>query len=156
MAKRSGRTSSKLSKVSVVELAAELQRRGGELAELQQRHQELVDELQQVEAVLAALGGMTGNGHAPNGHRAASGRIQSPPPGRTRAGGRKRPKNEMNLVDALAQVLATSTMSVTEAAEAVQRAGYKTTSPSFRTIVNQTLINSGKFKRVDRGRYTVK
>ncbi len=70
--------------------------------------------------------------------------------------GRKRPKNEMNLVDALAKVLESKTMSVTEVSEAVQRAGYQTTSPSFRTIVNQTLINSGKFKRVERGRYTAK
>lgn len=47
-------------------------------------------------------------------------------------------------------------MSVTEVAEAVQRQGYKTTSPSFRTIVNQTLINSGKFRPVSRGQYTAK
>jgi hypothetical protein len=62
----------------------------------------------------------------------------------------------MNLIEALGKVLDGKTMSVTEVSEAVQKAGYKTTSPSFRTIVNQTLINSGKFKRVERGKYTAK
>ncbi|HMN41867.1 MAG TPA: hypothetical protein PKE29_13565 [Phycisphaerales bacterium] len=79
--------------------------------------------------------------------------------GSARAGGlaiRRRPKNDMNLVDALAKVLDGKTMSVTEVSQAVQDFGYKTTSPSFRTIVNQTLINSGKFKRVARGQYTAK
>ena len=79
--------------------------------------------------------------------------------GAVRAGGigvRKRPKNEMNLVESLARVLKDKVMSVTDVAEAVQKAGYKTTSPSFRTIVNQTLINSGRFKRTERGKYTVK
>ncbi len=69
---------------------------------------------------------------------------------------RRRPKNDMNLVEALGKVLNGKTMSVTEVSVAVQKAGYKTTSPSFRTIVNQTLINSGKFRRVERGRYTSK
>jgi hypothetical protein len=64
--------------------------------------------------------------------------------------------DEMNLVAALAKVLDGKTMSVTDVSEAVQKAGYKTTSPSFRTIVNQTLINSGKFKRIERGQYTAK
>lgn len=79
--------------------------------------------------------------------------------GSARAGGlaiRRRPKNDMNLVQALAKVLDGKTMSVTEVSEAVQTAGYQTTSANFRTIVNQTLINSGKFKRVERGQYTAK
>ncbi len=38
-----------------------------------------------------------------------------------------------------------------------KQCGYMTTSPSFRTIVNQTLINHPKrFKRVSRGVYTAK
>ena len=39
-------------------------------------------------------------------------------------------------------------------AEAVQKAGYQTTSPNFRTIVNQTLLKKKHFKRVERGQYT--
>lgn len=69
---------------------------------------------------------------------------------------RRRPSNESNLADALAKLLAKTTMSVTRIAEEVQKAGYRTTSPNFRTIVNQTLIKDKRFKRVSRGKYTVK
>ena len=56
----------------------------------------------------------------------------------------------------MASVLSGKTMGVTELSEAVQKAGYRTTSPNFRTIVNQTLIKDKRFKRVERGLYTVK
>jgi hypothetical protein len=37
----------------------------------------------------------------------------------------------------------------------VLASGYVTTSPNFRTIVNQTFIkNRSRFKKVSRGRYT--
>jgi hypothetical protein len=56
----------------------------------------------------------------------------------------------------LAAVLKGKTMSVTDLAEAVQRAGYQTTSKTFRTIVNQALIkHSDTFKKISRGMYTV-
>ncbi len=71
-------------------------------------------------------------------------------------GGRKRPRNESNLADALAKTLKKATMSVTNVAEEVQKRGYRTTSPNFRTIVNQTLIKDARFKRVGRGQYTAK
>ena len=76
--------------------------------------------------------------------------------GRIQGGLRRRPRNEMNLADALAKVLRNATMGVTEVAEAVQKAGYQTTSPNFRTIVNQTLIKDSRFKKVSRGQYTAK
>jgi hypothetical protein len=47
-------------------------------------------------------------------------------------------------------------MSVTDVTAAVQKAGYNTNAANFRTIVNQCLINSGKFKRIERGQYTAK
>ena len=63
----------------------------------------------------------------------------------------------MNLVDSLAKVLKSKTLSVTEATEAVQKAGYLTTAANFRTIVNQALIRETKvFKKVSRGQYTAK
>lgn len=85
---------------------------------------------------------------------AAAGRGR--PSGGGVAGVRRRPRNEMNLVDALAKVLDGKTMSVTDAAEAVQKAGYKSSSKTFRTIVNQTLIKSNRFKKIERGQYTTK
>jgi hypothetical protein len=70
--------------------------------------------------------------------------------------GRKRFKNDSNLADALVKTLKNATMSVTEVAAAVQKNGYKTTSPNFRTIVNQTLIKDKRIKRVGRGKYTAR
>ncbi|HNB59857.1 MAG TPA: hypothetical protein PK308_06055 [Phycisphaerales bacterium] len=119
-----------LAGLSVVELQAELSRRQRAAGGLFRKRDRLLAKLREVEAQIDAMG--------------ASG------------GGRRRPKNDMNLVEALSKALDGKTMSVTEVAEAVQRQGYRTSSPSFRTIVNQTLINSGKFKRVSRGQYTLK
>jgi hypothetical protein len=46
-------------------------------------------------------------------------------------------------------------MGVTEAATAVQKAGYTTNAANFRTIVNACLIKHKKlFKKVSRGQYT--
>jgi hypothetical protein len=68
-----------------------------------------------------------------------------------------RTRNAANLADSLASVLKGKTMGVSEVATAVQRAGYKTTSPNFRTIVNQALLaNPSMFKKVSRGQYTAK
>jgi len=122
-------------------LRAEIKRR---IETLEKRRQVLLTELDTVESEIAvAAGTLGGNGY----HRPGSGR------GRTR----RRPRNELNLVESLQKVLKSKTMSVTEMSGAVQRAGYRTTSPNFRTIVNQTLIKNPKlFKRVSRGRYTAK
>lgn len=130
---------SSLTKVPISALQGELRRRAKGLHALQRKREKLVMQVEEIDAEIRAIGGAIGAA-----------------PGRAPVGGRKRPRNDMNLVEALAALLKNKTMSVTEAAEAVQRAGYKTTSSSFRTIVNQTLINSGQFKRVSRGQYTVK
>jgi hypothetical protein len=48
-------------------------------------------------------------------------------------------------------------MSVTDVAEAVKQAGYKTTSSNFRVIVNQALLANPKvFRKVARGEYTAR
>ena len=131
---------SSLTKVPISALQGELRRRARGVHALQRKREKLIRQVEEIDAEIREIGGTLG--------MAA--------PGRTAAGGRKRPRNDMNLVEALSALLKNKTMSVTEAAEAVQRAGYKTTSASFRTIVNQTLINSGQFKRVSRGQYTAK
>jgi hypothetical protein len=59
-------------------------------------------------------------------------------------------------VDALERALTGKTMSVTDVAEAVQKAGYRTNSSHFRTQVNIALSKDPRFKRVGRGQYTVK
>ena len=126
-----------LAGATVADLEVELNRRRKNLGKLESRYAKLAAELTSLAAEIETLGG-------------------SAPGVRGVTGGRRRAKNTQTLVDALAGVLDGKTMSVTEVADAVQDAGYVTTSPSFRTIVNQTLINSGRFKRVGRGQYTLK
>lgn len=127
-----------LGKLSLAELQTEIARRKKSVSKLQRQRDRLVQKLAELDAHIAANGGASG---------AVGGWTRSGAP-RTRA------HNEMNLLDALSKLLKGKTMSVTEAADAVQTAGYQTTSPNFRTIVNQTLLKKKYFKRVGRGMYT--
>lgn len=145
MAKRAPRSRPNLASLSSRELEAELRRRERGIEALRRRHERLLETLAELEEQIRSEGGEIGAVS-----RAGRGGRQA------RAGGRRRPRNESNLIDALAAVLKGATMSVTEVAQAVQRAGYKTTSENFRTIVNQALIKSDKFKKVARGQYTAK
>lgn len=138
MGKKRGRAAGSLRSISTTALAAELARRESRLDELQQERQQLATRLAEIDATLSEIGAVTG-------HRIMA--IGS---------GRRRPRNKMNLADSLAGVLKGRQLTVTELAEEVQRAGYRTSSPNFRTIVNQTLIKDPKrFKKVSRGVYTV-
>lgn len=130
---------SRLSSLSLNDLQHELRLRQRRIGPLMKKRAKAAAKLAKIDAEIESLGGSVG------GRGVAMG------------GGRTRPRNEMNLVDALKKLLNGKTMGVTEIADAVQKAGYKTTSPSFRTIVNQTLINTkNAFKRVSRGQYTAK
>ena len=117
--------------MSIEELQREIKRRERHLSTLERKRAKLIDQLAEVEGQIAEQGGAL----------AAS-------------QGRKRPRNDQNLADALVELLASQTLNVTSIAEEVQRAGYRTSSPNFRTIVNQTLIKDKRFKRVGRGLYT--
>jgi hypothetical protein len=141
MARRSGRAVRGLAGVSRRMLEAELKRRERMVRTLERRRDKLLSRADRVEAEIRELGG------------AAAGMRRG---GGSAGGGRTRPRNEMNLVEALAKVLNGKTMSVTEVTEAVQRAGYQTSAANFRTIVNQALIKSERFKKVSRGQYTAK
>lgn len=145
MAKRSGKPRAKraaaegdsgLQGMSMVELQAELNRRQRATATLLRRREKLMRELEAVNVEIAKAGATAGG--------AASGR-------------RLRARNPISLVEAIKKVLDGKTMGVNEITDAVQASGYISTSPAFRTIVNQTLINhSSEFKRVSRGQYTNK
>lgn len=70
-----------------------------------------------------------------------------------------RARNSMSLVATLESVLekAPKGMSVSDILGAVQAAGYKSSSPNFRGIINQTLIKERKkFVSVERGVYALK
>lgn len=121
----------KLSGLSTGDLHREIMRRRRGVASLERKRERIIQQLHAIEATIREHGGVPGG-----------------------AGTGKRPRNSQNLADALADLLSNMTMSVTEAAEKVQLAGYRTTSPNFRTIVNQTFLKDKRFKRVSRGRYT--
>jgi hypothetical protein len=148
-ARRGGRRPS-LSTLSLATLKAEIERR---TAVLHERRDALQAELSEI---LSEIGGVISG--AVKRHR--TGRAAGAAPGARRgprAGGRRggRGGNVMSLVEALQKTLSGRTMGVSEAADAVQKAGYRTKSPNFRTIVNQALISNKKlFKRVGRGQYT--
>ena len=136
------RRRSGLARLSIADLRAELAQRERHVKQLQGRRDRLLDELVGLDKEIATA----------DGKRAAV---------RTRRGrrgqGARRQRNKMNLVDALRKVLANKTMSVSEATEAVQTAGYKTSSANFRTIVNQSLLANRKvFRKVSRGQYTAR
>jgi hypothetical protein len=174
--RRKRRAKRGLASVSIADLHSELTRR---LQTLQARRDELAEELEALDAEIAGYEGEAAP--APRRRR----RVGRPAKKRKRVGRpakkkkrvgrpakkkkrvtrrkttrkktRSRPRNAGSLVEALKKLLTGKTMSVTEMAAAVQKAGYKTSSPNFRTIVNQTLINNKKdFKRVARGQYTAK
>jgi hypothetical protein len=127
-----------LSQLSVADLRRELSRRQRHGGALIRRREKLAAKLERLDAMIADLG-LSGS-HA-NGHIVP---------------GRKRFHNESNLADALAKALHGKTLSVGEAMEAVQKAGYRTTARNFRVIVNLTLTKDKRFKRVERGQYTAR
>ena len=129
-----------LSSASLRELQQELQVR---IKDLQTRRDALVSELQAVDEQLLAHAGGPGGEEAQRAMQSGYRRVQ------------QRIANEQCLAEALVEVLSAQVLSVTEAAAAVQDHGYQTTSPNFRTIVNQTLIShTDRFERVRRGHYT--
>jgi hypothetical protein len=132
MAKRSN-----LGTLSIAQLQREIRKRekqsGRVVQSLQKRRMKVLAKLADLDAEIARHGGSIRGGK-----------------------GRTRPVNDANLADSLVAVLKNTVMNVTGVAMQVQKAGYRTTSPNFRTIVNQTLIKDSRFKRVGRGKYTVK
>ena len=128
-------------KLSTVDLHRELERRQKSLEQLQNRRQQLRQELAAVDQQIAELGGTT---DAPETRaRPASSRQ-----------GRELPRNSVNLPDAIAMAVEVgATVSPTEAAELVRKNGYVTTAKNFGQIVAQALAKDGRFKRLERGQY---
>jgi hypothetical protein len=133
---------STLDKLSTEQLEAELRRRERSAQRLVNKRERLLSQIAEIDAELASYGYEAG---------------EVPVGGNGRRGGRKRPKNEMSLVEALEKALKGKTMGVSEAADAAQKLGYRSSSANFRNIVNQTLLkHPDVFKKVGRGQYTLK
>jgi len=125
---------SKLGTISFEDLQAEMARRSKVVNRLERRRTKLHTELAEIDAELSGYGALSASG-----------------------GIRRRPRNEMNLVDTLQKILKNKTMSVTDVTQAARDSGYMTTAANFRTIVNQALIRETKvFKKISRGQYTAK
>ncbi len=124
---------SPLANLSSAVIEFELRRRKRTLGRLERNRDRLAAKLDALDRQIELLGGGT-NGRAARGSR---------------------PRNTMTLADALTSVIKGKPLSVTEAAEAVQKVGYRTNSNNFRTQVNIALIK-GPFKRVGRGQYAAK
>lgn len=127
-----------LDSLSFEDLQREMQRRERDMKRLVSKRERLHAQIREIDDEIQSLGGSGAFGVTVGGRP------------------RRRPHNDSSLSEALISLLKNTTMSVTQAAEEVQRAGYQTTSSSFRTIVNQTLIKDPRFKKVSRGQYTAK
>lgn len=135
MAKRtSSRAERSPSNLSYTELQAALRSHEKRLNKLIRKRDRLLDSAAQIDAQIRELGGPM------RGGRGGAGRV--------------RPQNEQALIPSLQAVLKGKTMSVSEAADAVRRAGYQSNAANFRTMVNIALTKKQFFKRVERGRYT--
>lgn len=163
---RRGRPSA-LAMLSVSDLMREVERRRNVLSDLLNQRAQLESDMAALDAEIGELESLTGGGGG-RGRGRRRGRPpgrRGPAPGHRRAakGGkapgtrRGRGSNEQSLVSALHGLLRGKTLGVAEMSDAVKKAGYKTSSPNFRTIVNAALItNPDKFKRIARGQYTSK
>jgi hypothetical protein len=124
--------------MSIAQLEQLLAGRRAELNEKQREHHRLLGRLQQLEADIRRLGG------------SARGR------GRGGAGG-TRARNEKSLIETLEDVLkGGKPMKVGDITDAAQKAGYRSNSANFRSIVNQTLIKDKRFGSAARGVYQLK
>lgn len=133
---------SSLTKISARQLRQELRRRQGRVKGLIRRRAKLEAKIAAIEAQIGNLGG---NGKLPRGGRA------------NRGAAGKRPKNAMSLVEAITKALGSKSMSMAELVEAVQKTGYRSSSPNLRGMIAQRLINEkSRFKRMERGVYAAK
>lgn len=131
--------------LSVAELLAELSRRQRKLPGLKRMAARLEKRLARVRAEIAALGG-SGKPAAASHAAKASGKKP-----------RRRPRNKITLADAIVKALVKDKpKSVPQIAADVQKAGYRSSSKTFTTIIYQTVAKDGRVKKVGRGQYVLK
>lgn len=136
---------------SIAELQNMLRERRRHRSEIVQERKKAQARLSEIDRELQMLDGRSGGGGAGG---AGGGRGR----GRGRGRPRGRPRNESSLTQVMEAVLkkAGKPMRVGEIVEAVQEAGYRSSSANFRGIVNQTLIKDKRFSAASRGHYQLK
>lgn len=156
MAKRG--SSASLAAVSVEALQSELARRAKAAGKLYALRDRALAKVAEIEAKIRAAGAPL-NSARPSAVSALATPVARRGPGRPKGSKTRRGRggNAMSLVSSLQALLTGKSMGVNEMTKAVQEAGYKSNSKTFRTIVNQALIkHTDKFKKVSRGVYTAK
>lgn len=135
-----------MSAFTISKLESMLEQQRSKKKDLLRERAKLQTQLEKLDRQIAGLDGGSGGG---GGASAGSGG----------GGSGSRPRNEKSLVATLEEVLAGNSkgMSVGDIVDAVEKAGYKSSSPNFRGIINQTLIKEKKkFHAVERGVYAMK
>ena len=129
----------KLSDMTLDQLYKEIQRRLRVLPKLIARRDELNGQIAELESLAKAVESRRPARKAKPGLRA------------------KRYRNKTSLPEVIAAVLkGKEAMGVGDIAQAVRQAGYRSTSKSFRSLVNKALITDKRFRNVRRGRYAMK
>ncbi|MCX5691918.1 MAG: hypothetical protein NTV94_19350 [Planctomycetota bacterium] len=137
-----------LNGLSTASLQRELERRQSQFSQLKKLRDQLIEQVLDIDEELKALSGAASAGGAKVAAGSKPGRKAGSPRG-------PRPKNALGLPESLAAMLKGKIMTVSEAADAVKKAGYKTNAVNFRVMVNQAFIKHKKlFKKVKHGHYT--
>lgn len=132
-------------RLSVEELLAALKKHQQRLPKLRRQEAKLLKQLSKVQTEIRLLGEPVVSAKSSSGM--ASRKVA----------GAKRPKNSMNLADAIVAVLSKdATLNVGQIEKAVRANGYKSTSKTFGTIIYQTLARDRRIKRASRGLYQLK
>lgn len=130
-----------LNGLTIAKLENMLNQQRSKKKELMQERAKIQSQLEKIDRQIASLDGGAGGGGGSTG------------------GTGSRPRNEKSLVAVLQEVLEKQPkgLSVGDIVDAVTNAGYKSSSPNFRGIINQTLIKEKKkFHAVERGVYAMK
>lgn len=127
---------SAISNMSLDDIQRLIQDRQKQIRKLEKQRAKFQKKVDQIDRQIVSLGGSAGR--------------------RGRGGGRAR--NEVSLVEAIAQVLGQGSgpMGVGDITEKVQASGYRSNAANFRGLVNQTLIKDKRFVSAGRGLYQMK
>jgi len=125
-----------LNTLSLNDIQKEIKRRERKVAALNRKRANMLKKLALLDAAIIASGGS----------------VQKKA-GLMGVGG-SRPRNKASLPDTMVSVMSkTKPMSVAEIEAGVLKAGYKTVSVTFKTIIFQTLKRDKRFKWKSRGQY---
>jgi len=130
---------------SVAQLRKELEDKERQVERLKTKRAKVAGELERLDKEIARLSGKTAAGGKSTGKKRATKKR------------RRRPKNKAGLADTLAKVLkGKKGVSIEDAVNLVQKAGYKSNSKNLRGLVRQRLSGDDRFKSVGHGVYVLK